>query len=245
MQGIKTVLDMLGEPADDQKEARSVKEGYESLIKEVIGQKLFSSISIKVSSLGYVQDQSLCSQYVLEIAREAAARKLGFELDMEGKSSVDFILDMARTCKSNGYPVTMAVQAYLDRSPKDVESLLGQGVRVRLIKGAYVGDTDDFVEIQGRYKKLANTLMESGQSFSLGTHDPELILWSTVKMTEYSDRVEFGMLKGLSDRTKLEFVKNKWHVSEYVPFGSNRAAYEARRLQYIKYLEHKGRTPAP
>lgn len=245
MQGIKTVLDILGESTNDPKEAMAAKERYDSLIKDVSDQKLFSSISIKVSSLGFVHDRSKCLQYILELAREAADRKVGFEIDMEGRSSVDFTLDSAKACKATGYPITVAVQAYLDRTPNDMEALIDQSVRVRLVKGAYVGDTDDFGDIQGRFKKLTRTLMESGQSFSIGTHDPELIVWATVKLADFGDRVEFGMLKGLSDETKFEFVKNKWHVSEYVPFGSNKAAYEDRRLLYLKNLETKGRAPAP
>jgi proline dehydrogenase len=245
MQGIKTTLDILGESTNDPKETMAAKERYDALIKDISDQKLSSSISIKVSSLGFVHDRSKCLQYILELASEATARKVGFEIDMEGKSSVDFTLDSAKACKSTGYPITVAVQAYLNRTPDDVDSLIEQSIRVRLVKGAYVGDTDDFVDIQGRFKKLARTLVESGQSFSLGTHDPELIVWSTVKLAEYSDRVEFGMLKGLSDGTKLEFVKNKWHVMEYVPFGSNKVAYEDRRRLYLKNLESKGRFPAP
>jgi proline dehydrogenase len=245
MQGIKTVLDIMGELTHEQKGAKVAKEKYGALIKDVSDQKLFSSISIKVSSLGFVHDRSTCLQHILELAREAAERKVGFEIDMEGKTSVDFTLDAAKACKATGYPITVAIQAYLDRSPKDVDALIDQGVRVRVVKGAYVGDIDDFVEIQGRVKKLVRTLMESGQSFGIGTHDPELIVWSTVKLAEYSDRIEFGMLKGLSDATKLEFVKNKWHTSEYVPFGTNKDAYEDRRDLYLKNLEFHGRRPAP
>lgn len=245
MQGVRIVLDILGESTNELKQVREATDSYVRLVKGIANEKLHSSISIKVSSLGYVHDRSTCLQNVLAISKEASTRKVGFEIDMEGKSMVDFTLDAAKACQETGYPTTIAIQAYLDRSPNDLERLIERGVRVRVVKGAYVGDTEDFVEIQGRFKKLVRTIMESGQSFCIGTQDPELIVWSTVKLAEQSDLIEFGMLKGLSDVTKLEFLKNKWHVSEYVPFGSNKAAYEDRRRLYLRNLERLGLAPAP
>jgi proline dehydrogenase len=85
-------------------------------------------------------------------------------------------------------------------------------------------------------------LANSGQDFCVGTHDPDLIVWATVKMQEHPERMEFGSLKGLADQTRLDFIKNKWRVSEYVPFGSNRAAYEERRRTYLRNIERLGRT---
>ncbi len=182
---------------------------------------------------------------ILALAHECASRRVGFEMDMEGRSMVDFTLDAAKACAESRCPVTLALQAYLDRTTRDVESALGSGVRVRLVKGAYAGDASDFMDIQGRFKNLARVLMEREVPFCVGTHDPDLIVWTTMKAADFSDKVEFGMLKGLSDRTKLDFVKNKWRVSEYTPFGENKVAYESRRRAYLHTLESIGRYPAP
>ena len=67
----------------------------------------------------------------------------------------------------------------------------------------------------------------------------------TAKMEGKKDLIEFGFLKGLADRTKVAMAKEGWLVSEYVPFGKNRTAYEARRRKYLKELESLGRIPAP
>ncbi len=34
----------------------------------------------------------------------------------------------------SGFAITLAVQAYLDRTPADLERLLSEGIRVRLVK---------------------------------------------------------------------------------------------------------------
>jgi len=67
----------------------------------------------------------------------------------------------------------------------------------------------------------------------------------TTKMEGKRDLIEFGFLKGLADRTKVAMAQAGWLVSEYVPFGENRTAYEARRRKYLKELESLGRAPAP
>jgi proline dehydrogenase len=87
--------------------------------------------------------------------------------------------------------------------------------------------------------------MDSKRPFSVGTHDPQLIEWIKEKMVDRKDQMEFGFLKGLADETKLQLVDDEWKVSEYIPFGSEKEAYEVRRNRYLKDLEKNGREPAP
>lgn len=128
---------------------------------------------------------------------------------MEGRGAIDFTLDAARAIFETSYPVTVALQAYLIRTAKDVESMVKNGIRVRLVKGAYAGDAQDSEDIQGRFKVLMRALANSGQDFYVGTHYPELIVCATVKAQEHPERVEIGSLKSLADQTKLDFIKNK------------------------------------
>jgi len=242
---MKVVLDILGEASSARSESDSTRDAYLDLVRAISNERLYASISVKVSSLGYTLDKAQCLNDVLTIAKESAALRVGFELDIEGRSLVDFTLEAAGACAESRYPVTLALQAYLDRTPRDLDVALTSGIRVRLVKGAYSGDVADFTDIQGRFKGLVRTLMESGASFCVGTHDPELIVWTTMKAVDFGEKIEFGMLKGLSDQTKLEFIKNKWRVSEYVPFGPSRAAYESRRRAYMRMLKSMGRSPAP
>ncbi|MDD1746532.1 MAG: proline dehydrogenase family protein [Methanomassiliicoccales archaeon] len=245
VQGMKVVLDILGEASKTLNDAEVARDAYLDLVTNISNERLYASISVKASSLGYTLDRSACLDNILAIAKESAARKVGFEMDMEGRSLVDFTLEAAGKCSQSKYPITLALQAYLDRTPMDINAAITSGIRVRLVKGAYVGDVVDYMDIQGRFKNLARILIDSGASFCVSTHDSELIVWTTMKAAEISERVEFGMLKGLSDQTKLDFIKNKWRVSEYVPFGSSKAAYESRRRAYLRMLESIGRQSAP
>ncbi len=243
-QGIRTVIDILGEDVD-RKEADRAANAYLALLSSITEERLYAAISVKVTQLGYPHDKRACLEKILSIAKDAAARNIDFEMDMEGRGSVDFTLRALEECAGENYPVTVALQAYLDRTPQDLERVVEHGVVVRVVKGAYAGDVYDFQEIQRRYRSMVEMLLESGSEFCIGTHDPELIAWATEVAAEASDHAEFGLLKGLSDQTKLEFVKRGWRVSEYVPFGADRDAYEDRRRMYLRNLEKVGREPAP
>jgi proline dehydrogenase len=244
-QGIKVTLDILGESSRNEKDVQESVDQYKEMVNRIAAEGFDATITIKVTSLGYLMDRDVCLRNVLDVGRTAHDAKVGFEIDMEGKSIVDFTLNAARSCAENGLKVTVALQAYLDRTGRDLESMIESGIRIRLVKGAYAGDTNDFQEIQSRFVGLAKTLSEDGQEFSLGTHDPQIISWAEEEIVRSRDRIELGMLKGLSDGTKLDFVRKGWRVAEYVPFGRNSAAYVQRRLDYLRKLQAQGRSAAP
>ena len=80
----------------------------------------------------------------------------------------------------------------------------------------------------------------------VGTHDPLLLKAMTARLGSHNrEQVCFGFLKGLADATKDQMASSGYLVSEYVPFGENRAAYVTRRLAYLKRLASLGLTPTP
>jgi proline dehydrogenase len=244
-QGMRCVIDVLGEYAKTIEQEEAATQAYLECARNIGQGRLNASVSVKLTAMGALADQARCLQNTLRVAKEAAHWTLPFEIDMEGRNIVDQTIDIAMACKATGYDTTLAIQAYLDRTPADLMRIIDTKIKPRVVKGAYSGDANDFVDIQGRFKRLVDVCLNRGVSFCVGTHDPELIEWVTGRSAEVSHLVEFGMLKGLGDMTKVEFVKNKWKVSEYVPFGEDRAGYDDRRRIYLKRLEDLGRKPAP
>jgi proline dehydrogenase len=220
-------------------------EAYLSVANAISHYGLDASLTVKLSALGALFDQDGCRHNVNRIAEDAARRKIGFEIDMEGQGLVAFAIDVATECAKKEPHVGLALQAYLDRTRDDLKRVEESRITVRIVKGAYVGSTTDFVEIQERFKELVRALRKYSAFFAVGTHDPELIEWIRAQMEAARDLVEFGFLRGLADRTKVRLAKEGWHVSEYVPFGDNRAAYESRRRKYLNELQKLGRMPAP
>ena len=245
LQGIRCILDALGEYARDENQALKSVDAYISCVRAIKEQSLNASLSLKLTSVGATFDLSLCRKNVKTIVNETARQHVGFEIDMEGRKLVSYTLDIALLYAQEGKPLTLALQAYLDRTPHDLLEAIEHKIRPRIVKGTYVGDATEFKDVQQRFKTLVEISIANGDPFSVGTHDPELIGWVEREMENEKDQIEFGFLKGLSDATKIDLANSGWKVAEYVPFGSSRSAYEARRLKYLRELHGLGRIPMP
>jgi len=241
---IRCVLDVMGEDIDGPAKAEATVNDYQVVIDEIDRRHLDVSVSVKPSALGATCDRALARDNLLRICGKAASLGIGFEIDMEGVPLVDHTIDGAVACAEVGAPVMLALQAYLDRTEKDLERVLDAGIEVRLVKGAYIGDTSEFREVQERFERIADRLVQAGVPFCVGTHDPEMVHYVR-RLGLPADRIEFGFLMGLGDETKVEFTRDGWQVSEYVPFGDDVRSYEVRRMRYLKGLGAIGREPVP
>ena len=123
-QGIRCIIDVLGEYAREESQSAASVRAYLTAAKTIDEHGLSASLTVKLSALGALFDKELCCKNVQIIAREAARRHVGFELDMEGQNLVTFTMDVARSCVEEGQEVTLALQAYLDRTPDDLKRVL-------------------------------------------------------------------------------------------------------------------------
>lgn len=243
-QGIRCILDILGKYYREEAEARRSYEDYNSLVEEIARLNLNASISIKPSTLGGTINRQLTTQLVHGLALKTQAQRVGMELDMEGQRMVDLTLNLAEQCAESGVPVTIALQAYLHRTPQDIDRMMDAGVKVRLVKGAYTGDISDFNLIAEVFKDLVEQMVSSDVPFCIATHDPDILEWVSRRVKD-KEFIEFGFLKGLADVTKEQMAREGWKVAEYVPYGLNREGYETRRKTYLRKLDELGRAPAP
>ena len=240
---IRCALDIPGRYSRTGGEAQGELSAHLELLQKIGELAAGASLAVKLSTLGAGFDRELARRGLMALAGAGLKRCVPVELDMEGQSLADVTLRTALEAASTGLPVTVALQAYLDRTAGDLERAIDGRLRVRLVKGAYLGDTADFLEVQKRMRNLSGRLLEAGADFCVGTHDPELIGW--LEQSGIRWKLEFGFLMGLADETKLRLAGAGWRVLEYVPFGPRSAAYIARRRRYLGGLERLGRETAP
>ena len=240
-QHISCTLHVLDEYARTGSEVDTISAAYQETIAGIAGHGLDAAIAIKFSSLGALFDGDLALEKVYGLCHEAAKHGVGFEIDMEGRALVGPAIEAASLCRRKSLPVTLALQAYLYRTPGDLRLLLALGVIPRFVKGAYLGDTGDFSEIRERFLALVKEAAGFEVNFHIGTHDPVLIPEIRSLMDDHRDRITFGFLRGLADRTKEEMAAEGWQVAEYVPFGNDAGPYIVRRERYIRDLEKAGR----
>ncbi|UCE36995.1 MAG: proline dehydrogenase family protein [Thermoplasmata archaeon] len=244
-QSIICTIDILGENIRTEEDAKQVLNKHIDCIRRIQKENLKASLAVKLSALGANFDQEQCKEYLFIVLKEAQENQVPIEIDIEGTPMVKFTLKTAFLAKEKGYPVILALQSYLDRTKNDLKKVLDHGITVRLVKGAYKGNINDFFLIQKRFRGLFTQLLENESHFLVGTHDRELIAWMKEKAGNNKEIIEFGFLKGLADKTKIILAEQGWGVSEYVPFGSERKAYETRRRRYLSELQRLRRIPAP
>jgi len=244
-QDISCTLHVLDEYSKTTEEVNAVVTAYRETISTVQAGSLRASISVKLSSLGAIFDGDLAREEIARLCREAKMSGVGFEIDMEGRGLVGAAIEAASACAGGGLPVTLALQASLDRTPGDLRLLLAYGIVPRFVKGAYGGDTEDFREVQRRLLSLVREAAGYGVTFQIGTHDPLVIREVCPLMEDHREKLTFGFLMGLSNETKLELAGKGWQVSEYVPFGREPGPYVTRRERYLRELREQDRSPAP
>lgn len=245
LQGISCTLHVLDEYTRNAEEADNISTSYREAISGIARNGIDASVSVKLSSLGALYDGDAAMERTLDLCREANQKKAGFEIDIEGKGLTSAAIEAAGLCRKGNLPVTLALQAYLYRSTGDLRILLALGITPRFVKGAYHGDITDFAGIQARFLDLVKDAHRYEVSFHVGTHDPVLLQEIRCLAADRRNRIQFGFLFGLADRTKQEMAADGWQVSEYIPYGTRAEVYVARRERYLRELGSLGRKPVP
>lgn len=244
-QKIRGIMHLFGPRSADHKVQVALAARFRELTDTIAQQNVLASISIKPTPFGLMSDYAGAEKIIMALAEHAAGAGISFEIDMEGRGTVEKTLRIAISCKDAGYPVTLAVQANLDRTSDDLRRVLSRGIVPRIVKGTYPGDVQDFSGIQDRMKTLIESTITGGGRMQAGTHDPELISWIEKHFHGKKERIEMGFLMGLADQTKVRLAAQGWTVSEYIPFGDDGKAYVTRRERYLRELGEISRVPAP
>ena len=131
------------------------------------------------------------------------------------------------------------LQAYLYRTPGDLESLLSLDPKpnLRLVKGAYLEPPEIAyprkADVDSAYARLIERHAAAGAYTAIATHD-ERMIEQTIALTERlgigRDRFEFQMLYGVRSRLQLDLVARGFKVLVATPFGPQWYPYLMRRL---------------
>jgi proline dehydrogenase len=142
-QKINTILTRLGEGVTKLDEAERVTEHYLDVLDKVKAAGLDAQISVKPTQLGLDLDAEQGQRNLDRICEKG--QRLGnvpVWIDMENSPYVEPTLKLFRKSRERYNGVGIAIQAYLFRSAKDVESLIPLGPAIRVVKGAYLEPPD-------------------------------------------------------------------------------------------------------
>jgi proline dehydrogenase len=236
--GVQGIINLLGEHAESILMTKRAVIEYLQILDAIAEDKVLASISVKSSQVGISIDRKLCEENFIRLLDAAQKLKIFVWIDMESSQYTEETLDLYKTLKSRYDNVGIALQAYLKRSEKDLESLLAIDGKVRLCKGAYRESNDVMVghheQIGENYVELMKLLFEKGNNFAIATHDSSLIEEAKVLSKQYKRNFEFQMLMGVRENLKSRLVQEGFIVANYIPYGRKWLAYTVRRLMERK-----------
>ena len=232
--GAGVVVNFLGEEITDPGMADDSMAEYLRLQQALHDGGIRGYASVKLTQLGLGADDEGMKNRLEKIATNADHLSQPFWIDMEGSAFTDktivTYLDVHRAHPNAG----VALQAYARRSESDLDSILEERGKVRLVKGAYK-EGPGFVyptkaEVSKSFERLMVSLFDRGDGFAIATHDRMLVDRAKSLAANSHADFHFELLKGIRDDLKEELTEAGFKVYEYLPYGDRWWAYSKRRI---------------
>lgn len=224
--GYGVVSDILGEAVNDAESAKKAADTYGDHLLQLYAlnnryPNMRLAISVKLSQLGLQFDQEKAGRHAIEIFQCARECTIGFQIDMEGPDLIDAIMTVVHELSKIDTGFYLAISANYARSLAVLyECAHYYGIRgVRIVKGAYKGSITQQKHIDENYLRIVAKAKECGLEVILGTHDEKL----ECRARELCPDAELHMLLGVRPYARKDGI--------YMPWGSERKKYFARRLK--------------
>lgn len=238
---IGTIVTRLGETLTGESQADSVRDHYLHAFDEIQRGGLPTVVSVKPTQLGLDHSVEHCREHLEVLAKKAVATGSQLWIDMEDSSYVDRTLALYRDVKSRYAPIGIAIQAYLRRTPQDIESLLDLNPMIRLVKGAYLEPPHVAFpakrDVDLAFASIGERLLEASRDGRaqpiFGTHDMTIVRHllsraSALKLPK--DRYEVHMLYGIRAADQRSLAADGETVRCLISYGSQWFPWYMRRL---------------
>jgi proline dehydrogenase len=239
--GIGILLTHLGENLTLLGQAREVADHYHRVLDLVRARGMDAEISLKLTQIGLDLDADATYGHLASLAEHAAEGGGSLWIDMESSAYVDRSLELYRRLKADHSNAGICLQAYLRRTPADVNALLPLAPQIRLVKGAY--DEPARIAFRGRdevnaaYQSLAVTMLPHVAAgvlrLGLGTHDSALI----ERIADHAraagialDAFEVQMLYGIRMDEQRRLAAEGYVVRDLIAYGEAWYPWYMRRL---------------
>jgi len=240
--GLNTILTRLGENITRLEEADEVRAHYLKVLDLVQAAGLDAQVSVKPTQLGFDQNKDACFTHCVALLDQCLATNNFLWLDMESSPYVDGTIELFRRLRARSDRVGIALQAYLFRTEKDIETLVPLGSAIRLVKGAYLEPASvafpKKADVDENYFRLASRLLGAdngrpGALLHIATHDLALQarLMQVIKAQKTpSSRYEFAMLYGIQTGRQMQLGKQGIRTRCLISYGEYWFPWYMRRL---------------
>jgi proline dehydrogenase len=233
-QGLYANTTLLGEGVLEPGATERVVAAYEAMLDRIAAEELRANVALKLTHLGLEIDEELAYANMERLLAKGSF----IRIDMEQSQFVDATLRIYRRLRDAGFDnVGTVLQAYLYRTPADLESLLPLAPNLRLVKGAYLESPDIAhprkADVDAAYARLAETMLAGPGHVALATHDESLIDGAIRYAEERGvprERFELQMLYGVRPQLQLDLARRGYKVLVATPYGPEWYPYLMRRL---------------
>ena len=237
-QGMLLTLDQLGESVTTAQEANTATTGCLNLIDTVVAAGIDRNVSVKLTQLGLDIDVAVCTDNLRRILTLARQHDVFVRVDIENTPYIQKTFDVFATMWGEGFRNTgTALQSAVFRSEDDARAMCRNGIRVRLVKGAYKEPPNlahqAKADVDAAYVRIMQTLLADGVYPAIATHDPAMIEATKAFAAGKSiakEKYEFQMLYGIRRDLQAALVRDGYRMRVYVPFGKQWFPYFMRRL---------------
>ena len=196
---------------------------------------------MKPTQLGLDIDEEACFGHMSGLAARADVTGTWLWVDMEGSAYVERTIALYERLKADHRNVGICLQAYLRRTPADLQRLLPLEPAVRLVKGAYDEPAEIAwrrrPEVDGAYQAaalvLAGAARDGKARLALGTHDGALVerIAAFAEAAGISlDRLEVQMLYGIRAGELRRLQHAGFPAYTLIAYGKHWYPWYMRRL---------------
>ncbi len=240
--GLGVLVTYLGENVRTPDDAEHATRVYLSLLDEAKRRGLACAPSLKLTHLGLDLDPRLCETNVTRVLARGAETGTRVWIDMESSAYTDRTLELYARLRPSYPNAACVVQAYLRRTPADLEHLVTLGAAVRLCKGAYREPPDlafpDRRDVDAAWARLTERLLAAdararGVYPGFATHDERLqrlVIERARALGVPATAFEIQMLYGIRHDLHAALSRQGVAVCVLVPFGEDWYGYFMRRL---------------
>ena len=257
--GLMGAVTYLGENVTTPADAERATQTYLHLLDEIKRRNLNAVPSLKLTHLGLDLGEPLCVANLSAVLERARAMSARVWVDMESSVYTDRTLALYARLRPMHPHLACVVQAYLRRTPADLERLIDLGATIRLCKGAYREPPaiayPDKADVDQAYARLIDRLLgpdtlARGVYTGFATHDDRMLehIRDRVRARRLAGgRFEIQMLYGIRPARHAALMADGLPVRVLVPFGEDWYGYFMRRLaerpaNVLFFLKHLART---
>ena len=241
LEGRGTIFTKLGENLARLEDADAVRDHYVWLFDQIQARRIPGHVSVKPTQLGLDLSQDACAAHLDILGAKAMETGSTLWIDMEDSSYVDRTLALYEATKRKHARTGIAIQAYLFRTPADIERLLPLTPIIRLVKGAYAEPASAAFpakrDTDAAYFELSVRLLERAKVGGclpvFGTHDMGLVarIVAHAEQMEIPDgHFEIHMLYGIRDADQRLLRGQGRTVKTLVSYGNAWYKWYMRRL---------------